>query len=169
MASKQHRGFTLIELLITIVIIAIISASVLPRMFSGDAFSAYTYRTNVLAKLQLIRNMAMQQTSPRANQCHRVLITTTKMGVPDNCNIDPPTFNDSSTYTAEQQAQNRKTLVEVAEKDNVTFSTNATDNTFSFDSMGKPQAGCSPCIITIASADDTLQIRIESEGYIHAL
>ena len=54
---------------------------------------------------------------------------------------------------------------------------NATNNTFVFDTMGRPltldannlpTVACAPCTISI-TGDETVTIQIEQEGYIHAL
>ncbi len=157
---KKNTGFTLIELVIVIVILAILSATVAPKFFSSNGFSEYAYRTDVIAKLRLIQTRAMQQAT---DHCHQVMITSKKLGkvkkkAGENECTTPPEFAN--------QLERRATLVEIDSNDNVTFSPNGT--VFSFDFVGRPQNCNNPCEIVIAG-EQALTVRIESEGYIHAL
>jgi MSHA pilin protein MshC len=160
--KSLHQGFTLIELIIVIIILGILSVTVAPKFFNAKGFSEYGYRTDVIAKLRLIQLKAMQQTQaiPQANNsyCHRVLLTATKLGTPDDCD-DTPNFD--STW------QDSATKVKIADQDNVEFSSNITGNSFVFDSMGRPSCAA-PCQIIIIG-EQTISVQIESEGYIHAL
>jgi MSHA pilin protein MshC len=150
---KRCAGFTLIELVIVIVILGILSATVAPKFFSSNGFSEYAYRTDIIAKLRLIQTRAMQQAN---DKCHQVLITSTKLGKV-TCD-SPAEFVD--------QTEQRATLVEIDNNDNVTFSPSST--VFRFDFMGRPQNCSNPCEIVI-TGKQALTVRIESEGYIHAL
>lgn len=157
---KNTRGFTLIELIIVIILLGILSVTVIPKLFSSKGFSEYAYRTDVIAKLRLIQTKAMQQTTkPVINdqRCHQVLITAKKLGAPDDCDDSP---NFATTW------QNSATKLQIDSNDNVNFSSNITNNNFSFDSMGRPS--CNSCEITI-SGEQSLVVKIEPEGYIHAL
>ncbi|MBA6297630.1 prepilin-type N-terminal cleavage/methylation domain-containing protein [Colwellia sp. MB02u-9] len=164
--KSVNQGFTLIELIIVIIILGILSVTVAPKFFTAKGFSAYGYRTDVIAKLRLIQLKAMQQTQAapdpeNENRCHTVLLTDKKLGTPDNC-VDELSFN--STW------QDSTTKVKIADQDDVIFSgENITDNSFSFDSMGRPSSSCNaPCKITI-NGEQNISVQIESEGYIHAL
>lgn len=154
---KADCGFTLIELIIVIIILGILSVTVVPKFFTSKGFSEYAYRTDVIAKLRLIQTKAMQQTDFDARFCHRVLVNTKKLGAPEDCDASPNFSN---------QWQDSATRLQIDTNDNITFSTNIVDNTFTFDSMGRPS--CSSCIITISGAQ-SVSVKIEPEGYIHAL
>ncbi|WP_239059026.1 prepilin-type N-terminal cleavage/methylation domain-containing protein [Colwellia sp. Arc7-D] len=152
----RYTGFSLIELIIVILILGILSVNVVPKFLTSKGFSEYAYRSDVVAKLRLIQTKAMQQTN--SSFCHTVLVTATKLGEPDNCTTTPsfsPTWQDSATK------------LQVDSNDNITFSNNFTNNSFSFDSMGRPSCAA-PCIITIIG-EQSISVQIESEGYIHAL
>lgn len=195
--TKSSRGFTLIELLIVITILGILSATVLPKFLSSSDFSEYTYRSDVISKLRLIQTKAMQQTTIKASAdpkalCSRiVLITTNKLGEPDNCLIDGDnngTFDltalsfgtDDTAITGDNsEIKLRATTVRIDDKDsaNITFTTSANGENFVFDNMGRPLTldgdnlptiPCIPCTISIIG-DETVTIQIEQEGYIHAL
>jgi len=149
--KSLNQGFTLIELIIVIIILGILSVTVAPKFFTAKGFSAYGYRTDVIAKLRLIQIKAMQQTQADNNECHRVLLTTKKLSTPDGC----------------ASSEDSATKVQIADQDNITFSSNITGNSFSFDSMGRPSCAAA-CKITI-NGEQTISVQIESEGYIHAL
>jgi MSHA pilin protein MshC len=146
-----NQGFTLIELIIVIIILGILSVTVAPKFFNAKGFSAFGYRTDVIAKLRLIQLKAMQQTQADNSDCHSVLLTTKKLSTPDGC----------------ASSEDSATKVQIADLDNVTFSSNITDNSFSFDNMGRPSCATA-CIITI-NGEQTISVQIELEGYIHAL
>lgn len=164
-----NQGFTLIELIIVIVILGILSVTVGPKFFSAKGFSEYGYRTDVIAKLRLIQTKAMQQT--HSSNCHRLLVTATKLGTPDNdFDSDDSDDNDECAASANfnEPWVDSPTRVKVDDKDNITFSSfNITNDYFSFDSMGRPSC-IAPCTITIIG-EDSISVQIEAEGYIHAL
>lgn len=153
-------GFTLIELIIVIIILGILSATVTPKFFTSKGFSEHAYRSDVIAKLRLIQIKAMQQTGDNALDCHQVLITSTKIGAPDDC-------DDTPSFTSDWDASKQATGIEINSSDNVSFSSNVAGNSFSFNSLGRPSP-CAPCEISIIG-EQTLKIKIEAEGYIHAL
>ena len=188
-SPRLSGGFTLIELIIVIIILAILSATVLPKFFGSNGFSEYAYRSDAIAKLRLIQTKAMQQTTiidttqPDALCSRIVLVTTDKLGAPDNCDIATnfaiTSLSFSTTATANSEEKRRATTVRIDDNDKstVSFSTNATNSNFVFDSMGRPfildntnfpTIPCSPCTITI-TGDEAVVIQIEQEGYIHAL
>ena len=188
-SPRLSRGFTLIELIIVIIILGILSATVLPKFFGSNGFSEYAYRSDAIAKLRLIQTKAMQQTTIRATTdpkalCSRiVLVTADKLGAPDDCDISAnfaiTSLSFSTAAAANSEEKRRATTVSIDDNDKstVSFSTNATNSNFVFDSMGRPftlneanfpTISCSPCTITI-TGDEAVVIQIEQEGYIHAL
>ena len=157
---KAVKGFTLIELVIVILILAILSVTVVPKFLSSNGFSEYAYRSDAIAKLRLIQIKAMQQTGGNNTDCHQVLVTTKKLGAPDDCDSSP-------SFTTNWDASLLPTGMEIDTKDDITFTTDFAGGTFSFDNLGRPDS-CGPCIISIVG-EETLKIQIETEGYIHAL
>lgn len=172
MGKRLSQAFTLIEMLLVLILLSILSVNIIPKFFDNNGFSIYAYRADVMAKLQLIRNTAMQQTSNLPNQCHTVLVTDNKIGRPDNC--DPPSF--AATYTVQEQARNRRTMVQVDEEDSIVFNLSGGQTVleagtivgkmFTFDNMGRPSCN-GGCEIFIEADNEVLSILVEKEGFIH--
>jgi len=141
--SQFNKGFTLIELIVVIIVIGILAITVLPKFFNSKGFEEYTYQAQVVSTLRAIQQKAMQQTEVLATNCHQVIITATKLA--DNCD---------------------KSIVQVENNHSVIFS--SSNNSFTFDDNGKPEAIATAIDITITGTS-ALKVRIESEGYIHAL
>lgn len=157
---KAGQGFTIIELVLVIVLMGILAVTVAPKMFGSDGFEEHTYQAEVIAVLRSIQLRAMQQTSVASNECHTAIINAKLLTVGSNCaaiseNLEGDALNNLQ--------------VEIDDGHNVTFSTSGmTNNSFTFDSNGIPANCSTPCNITIIGSD-TLTIRIESQGYIHAI
>ena len=156
----NQRGFSLIELVVIILILGIVSATVAPKFFNSDNLTEYTYRSDIIAKLRLIQTRAMQQTDGSLGYCHRVLIEGDRLGVPRSDCDNTPSFDATWQATS--------TDVVVESSDSISFSTTATNNTFTFDSFGRPvNCHANTCTITV-TGKQPLIIMIEKEGYIHA-
>ena len=67
-------GFTTIELVAVILLISILSVVILPRFSSGDGFSDYATRDQIIAAARLAQQRAMYDHS--ANSCYRVDISS---------------------------------------------------------------------------------------------
>ncbi len=141
--KKFNKGFTLIELIVVIIVIGILAVSVLPKFFNSKGFEEYSYQAQVVSTLRAIQQRAIQQTKILATNCHQVIITSNKLT--DNCN---------------------KSIVQVESNHSVIFS--SSNNSFTFDDNGKPKAITTAIDITITGTS-ALKVRIETEGYIHAL
>lgn len=156
---KEKSGFSLIELILIMLILSILSITILPKFFTKKGFVEYGYRADAIAKVRSIQLRAMQQTDNRSVFCHRVLIATKQLGAPIGDCDSTPTFISTWKVNA--------TGMQISSGDNITFSTNVSDNQILFDAMGRP-TNCGPCDIII-SGEQTLTVRVEKEGYIHAL
>lgn len=170
-AKTCANGFTIIELVVTIIVVGILAATVAPRFLNSKGFEEYSYRSEVISTLRSIQLRAMQQTDNL--HCHQVTITSKIVGL--NATDNPPTnlCNNSVWFDSSQfniaAYEDGPTSVQVDANHSVVFSVNVPSGRFSFDQMGRP-VGCplSTCIITI-TGDEALTIKVEPQGYVHAI
>ncbi|WP_448553209.1 type IV pilin protein [Thalassotalea montiporae] len=155
---NTQLGFTLLELIVTIIIIGVLAVTILPRFTGSDGFEEYSYRTQAIAILRNAQQRAMNQD---ASACNRILIDSTRLGIPDNANCNGFT----SDFGDRDNDFTRLTELNTANS-GVTISTTASANTIIFDQMGRPSCG-NNCAIQI-TGDEPLRIVIESQGFIHA-
>ncbi|HBY85823.1 MAG TPA: hypothetical protein DEO86_08115 [Colwellia sp.] len=183
---KKSLGFTLIELIVVIILISIMSVTVLPKFFTSNGFEEFTYRDELIIKLRAIQLRSMQQTTDAV--CHQVHIQTTPSiiglqdTVPDESavercrtsNLDRPEL----CYTSDNKTicyAGESTRVEIDSKHSVSFTLSQGLTSFSFSSLGRPEApGCGDentlCeLILTVEGESSLRIEINREGYIHAI
>lgn len=161
-----QSGFTLIELVVTLIMIGIMAATIVPRLLTSNGFEEYGYRTEIISTLRAVQLRAMQQT--QSDECHKIKISSdnkmlgllAKDGSSDNC--DDTTWYDAAKYNL--SIEDGITSVQIDNDHSVTI--NGSD--FSFDQMGRPVNCSSPCDVII-QGETNLTVRVESEGYIHAL
>ncbi len=160
MGLRNLAGFTIIELVVVIILLGIMAVTVIPKFYNSNGFEEFTYQAEVITKLRNIQLRAMQQTDD--SQCHKVVLTNEgdRIGLmandseqSDNCHV--------SNYEG-------VTTSVILEGEQLVLTTNASDNTLSFDSMGRPLGCSAPCEIIISNASNSLIILIEAQGYIHA-
>lgn len=156
--KNKFNGFTMIELIVVIIILGIMAVTVVPKFFNSTGFEEYTYQAEVITKLRSIQLRAMQQTDVDSDKCHMVVVKNKVLGIPENCD---ETVADGWQGENKKTGESGTTNVKI-EHDNVTFA--PIDFSFTFDSMGRPDCGI--CLITVIG-DTSLEIIIESEGYIH--
>jgi len=169
---KSQRGFTLVELITVIILIGILAVNVLPKFDGTASYEAHTHRAQLISALRLTQQRAMQQTDNNDNYCHQLIfdsVNVSRYGTPDRLDCDITSF---------AAWQPDATGFEVDTKYQVSFGINgvASPSAVTFDSMGRPidnpgvANNCSGgCIINVQSSLETLQIKIESQGYIHAI
>ncbi|MDG1750527.1 MAG: type II secretion system protein [Thalassotalea sp.] len=159
--ALAQSGFTLIELVVTLIMIGIMAATIAPRLFTSNGFEEYGYRTEIISTLRAVQLRAMQQT--QSEQCHKIKISNdnkmlgllAKDSSADYC--DETTWYDLST-------EDGLTSVQIDKDHSVTIS----GDDFSFDQLGRPVNCSVPCDVII-HGESNLTIRVEQEGYIHAL
>lgn len=153
--NKLQTGFTIVELITVIILIGILAVAVLPKFDGTASYEAHTHRAQLISALRLTQQRAMQQTD--GSFCNHLVIESTKYGVPDrvDCtNVDIPESGwqpDATGFIVESRYE-------------VTFS----PKVVVFTSMGRPLGCAEPCTIEVSSSVETLKIKIEPEGYIHA-
>jgi MSHA pilin protein MshC len=154
---SDHNGFTMIELIVVIIILSILAVTVAPKFFNSTGFQEYTYQAEVITKLRSIQLRAMQQTN-NSNECHTVLVTKSALGIPKPCDSTLP----DDWQGIDEDTGEGTTIIKIEDNHQVTF---GPEFSFTFDSMGRPSCGTS-CSINV-TGDNSLTIKIESEGYIH--
>jgi len=150
----RPKGFTTIELIVVIILIGILAATIIPKMQSTGGYEEIVYQDETVTKLRSIQLRAMQDTS--GNQCQSVLITSDKLGLPDNNCTSFVNNNINST-----------TIVKIIDHD-VNFQYAGGSTLFSFDHLGRPVNCSSPCQISIVGQEQTLIVAINDQGYIYA-
>jgi MSHA pilin protein MshC len=150
----KKEGFTTIELIVVIILIGILAVTIIPKMQSTGGYEEITYQNETVTKLRSIQLRTMQDTS--GSQCHDVLVTGDKLGIPD----------DSCTSFLDNNL-NSTTIVKIIEHA-VNFQYAGGSTTFSFDSLGRPVNCSSPCQISIVGQEQTLIVAINAQGYIYA-
>ena len=150
----RSSGFTLIELVTILILIGILAVTVVPRFFTKDSFAARAVQTQVIGKLRLLQLQAMNQRSG----CRRFIVTSSHFGLAD---CDAPPVGEEAVP-----------LEDVSIK----IGSDATPDV-RFDRQGRPQGATGDChngsnqggcTLTL-TLEETVSIKIESEGYIHAL
>jgi MSHA pilin protein MshC len=164
-ASAQN-GFTLIELIVVIILISIMSVTVLPKFFTSNGFEEFTYRDELITKLRAIQLRSMQQTND--STCLNIQIETN----PSVLGLQATNTDPTITGVCRMGFSGDTTTVRVDSKHSVFFTLSEGLTSFSFSSLGKP-VSCTPiniCGITITvNGENSPQILINSEGYIHAI
>ena len=162
---NSSKGFTIIELVVVIILMGILSVTVAPKFFNSNGFEEYAYQAEVVTVLRNAQLKAMQQTAnvdETGNDiCHRVLISSNTLSITSLCSdaSDEQKINEANRYIPEVFITG----------DAVTFeTTGGVSSEFSFDSLGRPINCSAPCEV-IVIGEELLTVRIESEGFIHAL
>ncbi|QDF74000.1 MULTISPECIES: pilus assembly FimT family protein [Shewanella] len=146
---NKQQGFTLVELVTTIILIAILSMVVLPRFFTASSYSAYTLRDELISELRRVQLMALNN----LDRCYKVSVTEAAYRA-DTYGADC----SSLLVTGTSQSLPRQTSLSLGGLNSFTLQ---------FDRDGRVAGSCTAgCNIKVA-ADDTLDLIIESQGYIH--
>ncbi len=156
--KKYQTGFTIIELITVIILIGILAVAVLPKFDGTASYEAHTHRAQLISALRLTQQRAMQQTED--SFCNHLVIESKQYGVPDrtDCGI---------TVIPALGWQPDATGHIVDDRYDITFG--SSPNVIGFNAMGRPLIDCvGGCTIEISSNVETLEIIIESEGYVHA-
>ena len=147
------------EMVLTLAIISIVSAAVLPKFVDSSGLEEYAYRAESISVLRAVQQKALQ-----TGLCHRILITDKVLGEFDrgSCDVAPVPASTSSWLNN----INENTSVFITQ-DSVSYQVAATGQAIAFDDLGRPVCVCNTDIVI--QGVDSLTIRIEAQGYIHAL
>lgn len=174
-----HQGFTLIELIVVIILISVLSVSAYSRFSGTSGFSEYTYQARLISALRNMQTRAMHDN--RDGYCFQINFTSTSST--SNAAFGPPTLSYTSGSALDTCAttidftnpQYLTTTASEMSDAGVNLSTQG-DSTASFsflafDNMGRPStdsASCTSSCKIIFSDEATVNVCVESEGYIHA-
>lgn len=165
---NRVSGFTLVEMITVIIIIGILSVVILPKFTGSDSFEAHPFRAQLISALRLTQQRAMQQTNPSDNYCHQIVIDDDRYGVENRVSASCGTETNLSSLDPDLSGH----IVDSRYDIEFSVKNKSNPSIIGFDSMGRPLADCSGgCEILIKQTDidETLSIKIESEGYIHAI
>ena len=152
---RHIRAFTLIELILVILIISILAVSVVPKFFGSSSIAHVASRDQLVSLLRLSQLKAMNQ----MGICNGVVITSDYMVIEDN----------TSTTCGTEADIDRRILL-----DDVSINLDGVTPTYplfiEFDGQGLSIGNeCnSTCVLNVVGTE-TVDLRIESQGYIHAL
>lgn len=148
--ARRLRGFTLVELVVTLIVLGIMAATVMPRFFDRRDFDARAFLDEARAALRYAQKAAIAQ---RRTVCVSFTANSVTLRIRSSagdgaCDTDLTGPAGGAPYT-------------VAAPGSVTFSSTPAD--FSFDAEGRPSAGQAIAIDGIATT-----IAVEAEtGYVH--
>lgn len=145
MSSHRCAGFSLVELIITMVVIAILAVTALPRFIGSSGTDALIAQDQMISVLRRMQIQAMQQTN---TNCHSLQLTVSQLNAvgctapTDGLNLVLPAGSALSFSPA---------------------------TVLTFDSLGRlsPTPSVATTIVILSSGIPTANVCIESEGYIH--
>lgn len=162
--KNNALGFTLVEVITVMILISILAITVVSKFSGSDSFEAYTFRSSLISALRLTQQRAMQQTS--GIYCHKIVFENKRYGIPSRTDCSLNTFPSGW----KPDLTGLDLTDDALERYKVTFKMDNGGTQIEFDDMGRPQQDCfGGCTISIASSVESLKIKIESEGYIHAI
>lgn len=150
-----QAGFTLIEMIIVIMLVAILSVAVLPRLNPNTQFQQLLYADDLFSSVTYAKKMAVAMNCPVS-----VIISQglPQLSMSNTCSMDTLASTGGSTISDPS-----RNLI-VSWQNNYSASADATQNTtvsFIFDSRGKARSAVSPfnvIDITLPIAGENINI-----------
>jgi MSHA pilin protein MshC len=160
--QAAQRGFTLIELIMTMVLMGVLAAVAVPRIFNVSAFDARGFHDQTLAYLRFAQKTAVAQ---------RRTVCVTLATVP-NSSVTLAMAAAAGTYDCATPATLVVPLGQSSAvlnaKSGVSF--NGTPASFNFDSLGQPitasGAAKATQILQVNGASESITIEAAT-GYVH--
>ena len=157
----RKHGFTLIELVIVILLLGILAAFAVPKWLGKGGFETHTLRDELVARLRLVQTMNMHEGEARCTQL--VLEQSRFAHLTQTGSCAPGSIIDN--WSANERSRGR---VVTASGD-----ISLPQGSFSFDKRSgrplSPSTCVNGCNLVVSSGQESARLRIEPEGYIHAL
>jgi len=169
-SPRSTIGFTIIELIVTLMMVSIMAATVLPRFLTSKGVEEYTYRDELVTKLRSIQLRIMQQTGN--STCRTIAVKSNKQIGLLATTVNTTDNECETTLAGNTELEIEHTSVTISNDHAVTFSVSENLPSFSFSQLGRP-TGClviSPCEITFTisgTGTSSLTVKINQEGYIY--
>ncbi len=144
MSSHRCAGFSLVELIITLVVIAILAATALPKFIGGSGTDVLVVQDQMISVLRRMQMQAMQQTN---HNCHSLQLSSSQLN-PTGCTLTEESLN-----------------LTLPTDSDLTFSPSIV---LSFDSLGRlsPTPSTVTTLVILSSGVSAARVCIETEGYI---
>lgn len=165
---QSNRGFTLIELVLVLLLVGIMGAVAVPRLFSNADTGSVTTRDALVSRLRLVQTMNMNE--PQTQRTRLVVNGKSFAHITDviSASSDPVgSTNLSDTSKAWRRVYTADTAITVNTRNNFSLLFNRLGKPALYGSNGQKVTDCdSGCDLVVGNK---YTLRIEEEGYIHGL